>query len=201
MRRARRGREIPGTFSQAAIDVAFNMPRCLLFILLTGRASAVLVGPAAGAMPPSFRLPNDRSVILFDGVCSFCNAWVAFVIDNDPAENFCFASMQSSAGRRLLDACGRPADDLSTFVLIDNAGFFTQSTAALRVAQRLNLVPLSVAGSALQVVPPAVRDGIYRAVADNRYSILGRAPDGGAPSCQLRYDLSTLKERFLDYGE
>ena len=42
--------------------------------------------------------------------------------------------MQSPAGRHLLDTCGRPPDDLSTFVMIDGEGFWTQSTAALRVA-------------------------------------------------------------------
>lgn len=26
---------------------------------------------------------DDRPVILFDGVCNFCNGWVNFVLDND----------------------------------------------------------------------------------------------------------------------
>jgi hypothetical protein len=43
-----------------------------------------------------------------------------------------------------------------------------------------------------------VRDSIYRAVADNRYSILGKAAEEDPPSCQLRYDYATLKERFLE---
>ena len=44
------------------------------------------------------------------------------MIDNDPVGEFCFSSMQSPVGRELLEACGRPSDDLSTFVLIDDAG-------------------------------------------------------------------------------
>eukprot|EP00466_Bigelowiella_natans_P020258 jgi/Bigna1/81840/fgenesh1_pg.85_\ len=27
---------------------------------------------------------NCKAVILFDGVCNFCNAWVNIVVDNDP---------------------------------------------------------------------------------------------------------------------
>ena len=71
-------------------------------------------GPLAGALPADFELPRGgKSVILFDGVCNFCNAWVSLVLDNDPDGLFCFASMQSDAGRELLAACGRSADDLS----------------------------------------------------------------------------------------
>jgi len=46
-----------------------------------------------------------------------------------------------------------------------------------------------------------VRDSIYRVVANNRYSILGKASEEEPPSCQLRYDYATLKERFLDSAE
>eukprot|EP00962_Isochrysis_galbana_P025124 scaffold7720_cov129-Isochrysis_galbana.AAC.11 len=88
----------------------------------TGGWALGLVGPAAGLMPANFQLPGGRSVILFDGVCQFCSRWVQFTIDNDPDGVFCFSSMQSPAGRQLLEACGRPSDDLSTFVLIDDAG-------------------------------------------------------------------------------
>ena len=37
-------------------------------------------GPLRGSLPASFELPNGKSVILFDGVCNFCNAWVNFVL-------------------------------------------------------------------------------------------------------------------------
>jgi len=108
-----------------------KMGRFIFICALIGRArgmaigSAVgpargLVGPAAGLMPPNFRLPNGRSVILFDGVCNFCNRWVQFVIDNDESKMFCFSSMQSPAGAALLAECGRPSDDLC-------AHFFTET--------------------------------------------------------------------------
>lgn len=83
-------------------------------------------------------------------------------------------------------------------ILHGSAGFWTQSTAALRVAQRLRPVPLSIGGSSLQLIPPLVRDSIYRLVADNRYSILGKTADDEPPACQLRYDYATVQERFLE---
>ena len=91
-----------------------------------------------GAMPPGYTLPTGkRGVILFDGVCNFCNAWVQFVVEHDPKGFFAFASMQSEVGRKLLGQCGRQSNDFSTVILIDHVGYHTESTAVLRVVQRL----------------------------------------------------------------
>ena len=56
---------------------------------------------------------------------------------------------------------------------------------------------LNVMASALMPVPPFVRDRVYRVVANNRYSILGRAADEEPPSCTLRPDAATVADRFL----
>ena len=155
-------------------------------------------GPLSGSMPANFELPSGRSgVILFDGVCNFCNRWVSFVLDNDPEGRFAFASLQSDAGRDLLAKCGRDASDLSTFVVIDQTGFHTQSSAALRVAATLEKPALKALSAAFTPVPSPLRDGVYRIVANNRYSILGKDSSGGPESCKLRADSATVAERFL----
>lgn len=124
-----------------------------------------------------FELPPGRSgVILFDGVCNFCNRWVSFVLDNDPDGLFAFASLQSPKGRELLQAIGRDAGDLSTFVVIDEQGFHTQSSAALRVGATLRLPALNTLSSALSPLPPMLRDGVYRLVAENRAFATQRTP-------------------------
>ena len=111
-------------------------------------------GPLSGAMPASFTLPENRKgIILFDGVCNFCNRWVSFVLDNDPDGAFAFASLQSDAGRDLLQQCGREGTDLSTFVMIDEAGFHTQSSAALRVAATLEKPALNALATAFDPIP------------------------------------------------
>ncbi|KOO36150.1 hypothetical protein Ctob_009556 [Chrysochromulina tobinii] len=38
---------------------------------------------------------------------------------------------------------------------------------------------------------------VYRLVAENRYSILGKDESGGPESCKLRADLALVAERFL----
>jgi predicted DCC family thiol-disulfide oxidoreductase YuxK len=153
----------------------------------------------AGVLSSDFALPEGREgIILFDGVCNFCNRWVSFVLDNDPDGIFAFASLQSAAGRSLLEQCGRSPDDLSTFVVIDKGGFYTESSAALRVGAMLQIPALNSFSAALTRVPKPLRDGVYRTVADNRYSILGRDEDDATPSCKLRADAFTAAQRFLE---
>jgi hypothetical protein len=86
-----------GTVARAAAHSVVTAPRAS-----PPRASAV-TGPLSGPLPDDFSLPGGRSVILFDGVCNFCNRWVGFVLDNDPDGIFCFASLQ--AATRALACC------------------------------------------------------------------------------------------------
>ena len=154
--------------------------------------------PLAGTMPTNYALPPNRDgIILFDGVCNFCNRWVSFVLDNDPNGKFAFASLQSDYGRRTLELCGRDADDLSTFVVVDKTGFHTRSSAALRVGAILEVPALNAAAAAAELVPSPLRDGVYGLVAENRYSILGKDESGGPESCKLRADSALVAERFL----
>jgi len=183
------------------------LARALITALSAGSATrlpqprAILTGatgPLSGQMPGDFTLPAGRSgVILFDGVCNFCNRWVSFVLDNDPDGLFAFASLQSDAGRELLAQCGRDASDLSTFVVIDGEGFHTQSSAALRVAATLEKPALNAVAAVGKPVPTPFRDAVYRVVANNRYNILGKDQSGGLESCKLRADANLVAERFL----
>ena len=41
---------------------------------------------------------TSRAIVLFDGVCNFCNASVNFLIDRDPEGPFVFGALQSEEG-------------------------------------------------------------------------------------------------------
>lgn len=115
---------------------------------------------------------HDHPIILFDGVCNFCNSAVNFVIRRDVKTVFKFASLQSEPARKLLSAYKYPAGDLNSFVLIEEDKFYIRSSAVLRVCKRLNgLWPLAYA---FIIVPPIIRDGIYNWVARNRYQWFGK---------------------------
>lgn len=127
-------------------------------------------------------------VILFDGVCNFCDGAVRFIIRRDPKCVFHFGALQSGVGQALLSKHGLPADDFDSMVLIEDGRIYQRSTAALRIAKRLRFPwPLLYVGVAL---PTLIRDPIYNWVARNRYRWLGRKEACMIPGPEIR-------DRFL----
>jgi predicted DCC family thiol-disulfide oxidoreductase YuxK len=131
----------------------------------------------------------DGPILLFDGVCNFCNGSVNFVIDHDPAGRFRFASLQSEAGQALLGVHGLADLPLSSLVLIDEGTAHLRSEAVLRTARRLG-GSFALLG-ALRVVPHGLRDALYRAFAGRRYWLFGKSEQCRVPDPETR-------ARFLD---
>jgi predicted DCC family thiol-disulfide oxidoreductase YuxK len=120
------------------------------------------------------RGPTDalHAVVLFDGVCNLCNAFVRFVIPRDPRGYFRFAALQSDAANRLMAEAAWASGEADTVILIENRRAFIRSAAALRIARRLRFPwPLVCA---LVVVPRPLRDWVYDLVARNRLRWFGR---------------------------
>lgn len=124
-------------------------------------------------------------VILFDGVCNLCTGSVRFVIARDSRRRFRFASLQSAAAERLLGE----RDNLESMVLVENGAVHRKSTAALRIARRLDGGwPLL---AALLLVPRSLRDAAYDWIGRRRYRMFGKRDACWAPQPQLA-------DRFLD---
>ena len=116
-------------------------------------------------------MSEPTAIVLFDGVCNLCHGSVRFILKRDPREHFRFASLQSDPGRDLLREYDLP-EDLSTIVLIENGRAFHRSSAALRIARRLRGAwPLL---AVFLVIPPPLRDLVYRFIANNRYRWFGK---------------------------
>ena len=131
---------------------------------------------------------NHQPTILFDGVCNFCNNAVNFTIRKNTKANILFAPMQSEAGQKLLQQYNLPADDMQSFIFIDEGKIYKQSTAALKVCRYLRgLWPLCYG---FMVVPKFIRDGIYNWIAKNRYKWFGIRQACMIPTAEV-------KARFL----
>jgi predicted DCC family thiol-disulfide oxidoreductase YuxK len=127
---------------------------------------------------------KQQPVILFDGVCNFCNSAVNFVIKRDKKAQVQFAPLQSDKGRLFLRQYGLPAAEMKSFVFIEEGKAYTQSTAALRVCRYLNgLWPLCYG---FIIVPKFLRDGIYNWIAKNRYKWFGVREQCMMPSPEVR---------------
>lgn len=116
---------------------------------------------------------NDQHpIVLFDGVCHLCQGVVKFIIKRDDRALFHFAALQSEAGRQLFQGKAQIEDTIDTIVLLENNRCYTRSTAALRIARKLRFPwPLLYF---FIIIPPVVRDGVYRYIAAHRYYWFGK---------------------------
>jgi predicted DCC family thiol-disulfide oxidoreductase YuxK len=114
----------------------------------------------------------EHSIILFDGVCNFCNYWISFTIDRDEKDLYRFAALQSEEGQMLLQQYNLGQTKLDTFLLIRGENVFTKSTAALMISKTLS-GPVKIFYPFV-FLPKLFRDFIYDLVAKNRYKIFGK---------------------------
>lgn len=127
---------------------------------------------------------EDKNIIVFDGVCNFCNFWVNFVIDRDKSDKFRFASLQSEIGTEMAKEAGVDASDPDSFILKSRGKFYTRSSAGLMVARELGF-PMNLL-SVFIILPPVLRDFFYNLIAKNRYKLFGKSETCRLPSPQER---------------
>lgn len=141
-------------------------------------------------IPDIYReMMEEKKIVLFDGVCNLCNRSVQFIIKRDHHKQFHFASLQGKTGQQLLAQFHLPADNLNSFILIENGTLYRKSSAALRIARKLGAAWPLLYG--FIIVPAFIRDAVYSLIAKNRYKWFGKTE-----SCMI--PAPGLKERFLD---
>src|SRR6266542_3979875 len=80
---------------------------------------------------PSRPGADPNPIILFDGVCNFCNRSVNFVIKHDRRGYFRFAPLQTAKGGEIARRHGIDPEQLDTFVLVENSLANRRSPPAL----------------------------------------------------------------------
>ena len=128
------------------------------------------------------------AIVLFDGVCNFCNGSVNFMIEHDSAGYFKFAPLQSDTGKALLDKFGINPTAIDSIILVEDDKAYTYSTAALRIARKLGGIWSWF--YILRFVPRPVRDFFYKLFATYRYKFFGNKDMCMMPTPEIR-------ERFL----
>lgn len=123
-------------------------------------------------------------VVLFDGVCNFCDASVQFIIRNDPAGKFRFAPLQSAFAREILQKNGLNPEVFDSVLLVENGKVYQKSAAALRIARKLRrLWPVLYV---FIIVPPFIRNAVYDFIARNRYRWFGKKDACMLPTPEIR---------------
>ncbi|MCW5898780.1 MAG: thiol-disulfide oxidoreductase DCC family protein [Flavobacteriales bacterium] len=128
-------------------------------------------------------------IVLFDGVCDLCNGFVQFIIERDPKARFHFGTLQSAEAKSFLEGGTIDPRDPDTVIYRRKGRLLTRSSAALNVLRDLSGAwPLMYA---FIIVPPFLRDAVYRWVAKNRYKWFGKRDSCMIPTPDMR-------SRFLD---
>jgi predicted DCC family thiol-disulfide oxidoreductase YuxK len=134
-------------------------------------------------------MPPDKPVVVFDGVCNYCNTMINFLLRQDKKKIFLFATLQSVFGQKVLRENHLPGDAFESFILIDKGKLYQKSAAGLRVYNKLPWYWKWT--QLLWVFPEFLRDWIYDIIAQNRYRWFGKRTECMTPT-------PGLKERFLE---
>ncbi|HMT08512.1 MAG TPA: DCC1-like thiol-disulfide oxidoreductase family protein [Pyrinomonadaceae bacterium] len=128
-----------------------------------------------------------KYIVLFDGVCNFCNGAVNFIIDHDSEKRFVFAALQSETGVALAKEYFIPKE-VDSVILIEEGMAHMHSTAGLRIARGLG--GIWSAAYVFIIVPAFIRDWVYKTFAKYRYRLFGRTEACMMPTAEVR-------ERFI----
>jgi predicted DCC family thiol-disulfide oxidoreductase YuxK len=121
-----------------------------------------------------------NNVILYDGVCNFCNTWVDLILRIDSQKQFRFAPLQSKHGMYCLEQIGKAKDDISSVILINTnrEGELQGLSKSEAVVEVLNTLQFPLVSPMAQLVstllPISIKNDLYDTVAKNRYIFLGK---------------------------
>lgn len=127
-------------------------------------------------------------VLLYDGVCGFCNGAVQTILRFDRDGSLRFAALDSDFAREVIDR--HPSlRDIDSVVFVENPGLpdervSVRSAAALRVADYLGgpWKGFLVAGA----IPAPARDWLYDRFAAVRYRVFGKHDTCPIPPPEVR---------------
>lgn len=135
-------------------------------------------------------IPENKKIVLFDGVCNLCNNAIQRIIKHDKKDVFRFASLQSDLGKKLVSERGMDPEEIDSIILIDpGVAYYKKSTAALEISRELS-GGYSLLKNFL-FLPEVIRDGVYDIIANNRYKWFGKKDQCMIPTPEL-------KAKFLD---
>ena len=127
-------------------------------------------------------------IILFDGICNFCNYWVSFIIRHDRKKQFQFASLQSEFATQYIPDNKTNANNIQSVILLEGNTMQTKSTAALHIIKHLDF-PWNLCSVGI-ILPKFIRDYLYDVIARRRYQWFGKSDTCSVPK-------EAVQDRFI----
>lgn len=134
-------------------------------------------------------LPQNKKIVLFDGVCNLCDSSVQFIIKKDKKDVFRFVALQSVLGQNILKHIGVNTNSIDSILLYEpGSAYYYKAEAVLKIAASLGGLYSML--SVFAIVPKSFSNFIYDFIAKNRYKWYGKKEN-----CMVPTD--ALKVKFL----
>ncbi len=133
-------------------------------------------------------LIEAHNIIIFDGVCGFCDASIQFILDQKPTNKLRFVSFQSETGQQIM-AKFKLEINLDTIILVEEGIVHQKAKAFLRILKHVETSYRFA--SYLAIIPSFISNLFYDIVAKYRYKIMGKVD-------QCRLLTPTERQFFLE---
>jgi predicted DCC family thiol-disulfide oxidoreductase YuxK len=118
--------------------------------------------------------PRPERIVLYDGVCGFCNGSVRWLIDRDVRERLYFAPLQGETAAALRARHPEIPTSLDTIAFVEENGRVWLRSAGVFRALRELAAPWRWLAALRFLAPAALWDVAYQAFARRRYRWFGR---------------------------
>ena len=130
-------------------------------------------------------LPENKKIVLFDGVCNLCDNAVQYVIKHDKKDAFRFVALQSELGKEILNYLKVDTSKMDSIIMYDpGVAYYYKSDAALEILKELGGILRW--STVFSIIPSSLRNPIYDYVARNRYKWYGKKDACMIPTPELK---------------
>ncbi len=134
--------------------------------------------------------PENKKIILFDGVCNLCDSSVQYIIKHDKKDVFRFVALQSELGQEIIKYIGIQDSNIDSIIFYEpKVAYYYKSEAALQIAK--NLGRFFYFATVFRVFPTGFLNIIYDFIAKNRYKWFGKTQNCMIPTKEI-------KSKFLE---
>ncbi len=123
----------------------------------------------------SLSLIKKERIVIFDGVCGFCNKSIDLLMRLDKNKIFKYTSLQGEHVKKL-----DISKDLDSIIFYDEGELYYKSTAVLKILRSLGGIWILL--DVFFIIPSFIRDFIYDIIAKYRYFIFGKMESCRMPS-------------------
>lgn len=130
-------------------------------------------------------LPENKKIILFDGVCNLCDSSIQFIIRHDKNDIFRFVALQSDLGLEIIKHIGVDVKKTDSIILYEPGNaYYYKAEAALKISKELGGIYSVI--SWFSILPKGLTNSVYDYIAKNRYKWYGKKDACMIPTRELK---------------